>query len=552
MITRRLLSGKPMPQWALGVAAAVLSCCTAYASGWDNKPVSGQTYSIVNEQSGLNLEVEGWSKQDGGNIDQSPSSCQANQQWKVTQLSDGSWSILSAYNQKSLDNFGWSKRSGDPVRQWAYKNTPNQHWTLQATGSGAFKIISSFSQQLLSINDNNASSTVTHNNDVWWPHQHWYLIPTAENCAPPSNASRAFSKTFMGSKKILIGGSFDDSTAGQAPFDARYVYLHSQPAKSAACYANCYTYCNATPWWGCWGTWQQSASGVYVTRTDDTDAKATWQGKAHPQIPLWTWYSLRDLGDAAGQGDGPGEVQAIQNAALLSRYLSDYRFFLEKIGNNRAMVHLEPDFWGYVQSINVNPHKVAAKVREADPADCGTQEDSAAGLAQCLVSMAHTYARNATVGLHVSCWNYRQPGAAKICAQFYSALGAGKEDFLVTDASDRDAGWYEKHNNPGQYWDDQSFATWLDSVKTITEGVGKPMVIWQIPLGNMEQNNTKDHYQDNKVDYLFTHINEVADAHVAALMFGAGWGEQTTPETDGGNLINKTINYWKSGGTPLR
>ncbi|MFD5466032.1 hypothetical protein ACFWIQ_24835 [Kitasatospora sp. NPDC127059] len=34
--------------------------------------------------------------------------------------------------------------------------------------------------------------------------------------------------------------------------------------------------------------------------------------------------------------------------------------------------------------------------------------------------------------------------------------------------------------------------------------------------------------------------------------FGAGWQEQTTPETDGGNPIDKTIAYRDSGGTPLK
>lgn len=76
--------------------------------------------------------------------------------------------------------------------------------------------------------------------------------------------------------------------------------------------------------------------------------------------------------------------------------------------------------------------------------------------------------------------------------------------------------------------------------------------MWQIPLGNSAQNNTTNHWQDNRVDYLFTHINEVANAHVAALLFGAGHSEQTTPETDGGNLVRKTIDNWQAGGTPLR
>jgi hypothetical protein len=76
--------------------------------------------------------------------------------------------------------------------------------------------------------------------------------------------------------------------------------------------------------------------------------------------------------------------------------------------------------------------------------------------------------------------------------------------------------------------------------------------LWQIPLGNMAQNNTVNHYQDDKVDWFFAHMDQLANAHVAALLFGPGQGEQTTVETDGGNLIRKTIAYHNSGGTALK
>ena len=79
-----------------------------------------------------------------------------------------------------------------------------------------------------------------------------------------------------------------------------------------------------------------------------------------------------------------------------------------------------------------------------------------------------------------------------------------------------------------------------------------PVVLWQIPVGNMAQNNTTNHYKDDKVDWFFAHLDQVADAHVAALLFGAGQQEQTGVETDGGNLINKTIAYRNSGGTALK
>ncbi|MDX2677444.1 hypothetical protein [Streptomyces soliscabiei] len=60
------------------------------------------------------------------------------------------------------------------------------------------------------------------------------------------------------------------------------------------------------------------------------------------------------------------------------------------------------------------------------------------------------------------------------------------------------------------------------------------------------------HYKDDKVDWFFAHMDQVANAHVAGLLFGAGWTEQTTVESDGGNLIRKTIAYHNSGGTRLK
>ena len=366
----------------------------------------------------------------------------------------------------------------------------------------------------------------------------------------PSPAPSPPPVTFMGSDKVLVGGSMPDETAAAAPFDVRYAYVHSQPAPSSTYYTASLCHDDWTSWWGCWPG-STTPPGYYVTWWDEHVEQATWQGKPRPQIFFWTWYSLRDLGDLAGSGDGPGEVVAISRVDLLTRYLDDYRFFLQKIGSKREMVDLEPDFWGYVRSLG-SPHDVAAVVTAANPADCGSEENSAAGLASCLISMARKYAPNVGVGMHLSCWDWQTN--TKGCGEFYLDLGATKADFLVADVSDRDAGWYAlpQHGGYDNFWTDQKAADYLAFYKTMSETVGKPMVLWQIPVGNMAQNNTLNHYQDDKVDWLFSHMSQVADAHIAALLFGAGQQEQTGPDTDGGNLVARTIDYWKSGGTPLR
>jgi len=371
---------------------------------------------------------------------------------------------------------------------------------------------------------------------------------TGSSAPPSATSGGGLTGRFMGSSTVLIGGSMSQASASAAPFDVQYAYIHSQPAPSSAAYSAKLCQASWSSWWGCW-TGDTTAPGFQLTLTESRAAQATYKGSPRPQKMLWNWYSLRDLGDLAGQGDGPGEVVAINRVDLLTRYLNDYRFFLQKIGGRQDMIDLEPDFWGYVRSLG-NPHQVAAQVSAADPTDCGSQENSAAGLARCLIAMTRTYAPNAAVSLHLTCWDFN----TSACARDYQALGAQNADFLATDVSDRDAGWYAEsaHGGRDTYWTDQKATAALSFYKTMAEALGKPVVLWQIPVGNMAQNNTLNHYQDDKVDWFFAHMDQVAKAHIAGLLFGAGQQEQTTVETDGGNLISKTIAYRASGGVALR
>jgi hypothetical protein len=277
-------------------------------------------------------------------------------------------------------------------------------------------------------------------------------------------------------------------------------------------------------------------------------AQATYQGHPHPQTMMWTWFVLPDLLPAPSWQD---EVKAVDRVDLLTRYLNDYRFFLQKIGTSHDMIDLEPDFWGFARGVG-DLNKVPAQVTAAAPNDCANQGNSVAGLARCLIAMTRKYAPNAAVGLHLSCWDW--PGNVERCGRDYLALGATGADFLVGEVADADAGLNAlpargAHNS---FWTDQQWAAQLAYWKAMTQTVGKPVVVWQIPLGNMRLNNTVNHYQDDKVDWLFSHMDQVASAHVAGLLFGPGQPESTTVESDGGNLFAKTIAYRNSGGTRLK
>lgn len=363
-------------------------------------------------------------------------------------------------------------------------------------------------------------------------------VPHKHGPAPTGN-----SVTFMGKSTVSIGGGMTDASAAAAPFDIRYQYLVSPPAPSSHLYTAS-TCPSGVNWWGC----VFGGRGGIIPTMEARAARATYHGRPHPQTMMWTWFELPDL---TTNPTWQEEVQAVNRVDLLTRYLNDYRFFLQKIGTSHDMIDLEPDFWGFARGMG-NVNKVPAQVTAAAPHDCAHQANSVAGLAHCLIAMTRKYAPNAAVGLHLTCWDW--PGNVARCAKDYVALGATGADFLVGEVEAADAGVNALPANGGHnsFWTNQKWAAQLAYWKQMADTVGHPIVAWQIPLGNMRQNNTMNHYKDDKVDWLFSHMDQVASAHVAGLLFGPGGRESTSVQTDGGNLFAKTIAYRNAGGTPLK
>jgi len=374
----------------------------------------------------------------------------------------------------------------------------------------------------------------------------------------------------LGRDTVLVGGSMEDATAAKAPFDGRYLYLSGGFFDGSAPCTSCASGCTTggsscsnagggCAWWGCW-QWDQDPPGQYAVDFVSKNEKASPK-----QIPMFTYYEELQ---ASKLTEGTSQVAALADATLLARYLADWRFVLQKIGTHTALLHIEPDFWGYVEMVNADPHAVPAKVAAANPTDCASYENSAVGFAKCMIHMVRVYAPNAKVGLHASAWGTSFDvfgnsdakldvlGEAQKMAVFLTALGAQDGDFIVSDPSDRDAGYYQTTQKRNTWWDDtntklpnfhQAF-TWT---KALAEAMNMPVVFWQIPVGNMRLDNTDLHYQDNRLDYFFAHMDEVVSAHIVGLFFGAGTGGPTTPETDGGNFLSKTSAYRLAGGAKI-
>jgi hypothetical protein len=362
----------------------------------------------------------------------------------------------------------------------------------------------------------------------------------------PANAT--LSAPFMGHTKVMVGFSGSNTSGDSAPFDMQYQYLNSG-SFSTYDHAGCMSGTVSTTLCSWWGAWQEDipARGLFATRFINTAKARTWNSVSRPQIPFFTYYMVLP---ASGLSEGVAETYALNDQTFLTAYFDDWRFLLQKIGNEQAMLHIEPDLFGYLKARAATPSAIPAKVALSNPTDCGTgYTDDAAGYAKCMIHMVRLYAPNARVGLHFSPWTYTSAGDAASWASFMIAMGAADGDFLVADSTDRDADWYLLvKGEPGHDWNVARMTAFFQWTKDVSTAVGKPFFLWQLPLGNSYQNDTYQHYKDQRVELLFAHIAEVRDAHVAGMLFGSGETAQTNVESDGGLLIGKTKQHYISRG----
>jgi hypothetical protein len=360
------------------------------------------------------------------------------------------------------------------------------------------------------------------------------------------------------------------TTPSLAPFDLQYKYIAGGIPDGPGPCSSCTTGCTVTSaacmpassgcWWGCWQD-TTKAPGEFPA-----NFSGTCTGASPPQIPMFTYYQLL-LGSGVTEG-APEVTQAATNTAFMTRYFADWRFLLQGIGQKVALLHIEPDFWGYVEQQSEDPTSLKASVASANPTDCGAMPNTIAGMGQCMIAMTRKYAPHALVALHASAWGTNVDvslntsatldvaGVAQKTATFLLACGEGDADFVVVETSDRDAGYYKVNRNEDTWWDatnatlptfHQDFAY----VTALTEALNKPALYWQTPFGNTSLDNSPNHYQDNRVDYFFAHMSELAAAHAVGVAYGAGASGCTTPETDNGNFVTKAKAYYASGAQAL-
>jgi hypothetical protein len=272
---------------------------------------------------------------------------------------------------------------------------------------------------------------------------------------------------------------------------------------------------------------------------------------AHGTTPMLT------LATMARQDEDEDNLHVLSDEQTMSAFWIGARLLFQRLGSygKPSLVHLEPDFWGFAQQASPDGTRPVLVKRFAS--ECGDEADDVRGMARCLLKLARTYAPRAAVGFHASVW----AGTPASVVRFLRAIGADGADLVVTDVADRDAGCWERGTDPecqgpkltGLYLDETNrtspnFHEELAWAKEIHDGLGLPVLWWQVPLGvpRNRAGGRTDHYRDNHVHYMFGHIDELIAAGGVGAVFGTKVAHQTTIATDGDQFKNAVARYFQS------
>lgn len=313
-----------------------------------------------------------------------------------------------------------------------------------------------------------------------------------------------------------------------------------------------YMYLSGLPGEGGWTDWNAPA-GQYLTMHAEA-------ARTRGVVPMFTLYQ------AAAWGEN--NLGAFNDAAFMTKYWRGVRTMFQRLGTfgAPAIVHIEPDLWGYTQQRGDDPAAVPMKVGALVP-ECVDLPANVAGFGKCVVRLSRKLSPKVAIGLSASQFAAfdakGQPDPTRV-ATYLNRVGGAEADLVVVETLDRDAGCFERgidvncKRSGSFYWDESNVRTpnfrdhlaWSKTIRTLT---GKPLLWWQMPLGvpSDAAGGTAGKYRDNRVRYLFSHGWEFAQAGGIGAVFGTGAGNQTTVRTDGGQFKTALTKYLSFGGNGL-
>ncbi len=295
---------------------------------------------------------------------------------------------------------------------------------------------------------------------------------------------------------------------------------------------------------------------------------------AHGYLPVFSYYELQaSSGSCSGCGEIQKDLSNLNNPATMAAYYQNFARLMQQLGpsvyGKPAIVHVEPDLSGFAQQAVANttgcygycsgqgadPSYLKASVASSGYGPVAGLPNTYTGFNWALLHLRDLYAPNVLLAVHVSDWatgvdissdarsGVDASGLGQQAGSFAARSGitgvpngSSTYDLIFNDVSDRDAGYYKSVLGNASVWWDRlnngfpNFHRWESYVSAVSSAAGRSVMVWQIPEGNQyfdSENNTTGHYQDNRAEYFFGHIDELAQSNVIGLLFGSGHGGST-------------------------
>ncbi|MCG3212657.1 MAG: hypothetical protein FOGNACKC_06332 [Anaerolineae bacterium] len=280
-------------------------------------------------------------------------------------------------------------------------------------------------------------------------------------------------------------------------------------------------------------------------------AEQTWD-KGY--IPVISVYLMLGLTPGCTDESAACYAAKLQNATAVNNYLAAIAAAANQAkGSQPVIFQLEPDFYGFMQQKNYSDGQPQPDSPANYPValNIAGYPNDLRGFGRRVVDVIHQTAPNALVAPHASMWATdgdpnsvpaaEVAGLAQSTATFMGAMGGAQADLYFVEWSDRDSGCNHptECNPPRPWWDTANLTLPRPSravlwANALSAAGGKRLILWQVPSGNMSLDNTEQHYQDNRPAYAFSHVRDLVDAGILAVLFGGGASHSTQPNTDGG------------------
>jgi hypothetical protein len=358
----------------------------------------------------------------------------------------------------------------------------------------------------------------------------WYVI--VAGAAPVGSLAPLPAKWPSRALEIGIGNTPGGAAAmrASAPFAFRYDYLAGGVNTGNG-----------------WSTWDADAQFPTYYIQESVNNRLT---------PVFSYYMIRQSAPGNAMAEADGDIANLRNASTMSAYYADLKLFFQRAGAQSGTVvvlHVEPDLWGFIQQrYGDDPAAAPVQVAATGVSELAGLPDNASGLARAIVKLRDSYAPNVLLAYQLSLWGtnvdpvLQDPTDAETdalatrSANFFTSLRASF-DLSFAEFSDRDAARAraEAGGTSDPWWHTDDFARHVRYLTRFSALTQKRIVMWQIPLGNTKmraQNNTWNHYQDNKVEWIFddpgrANLSAYVRAGVIAFLFGRG-GDGSTCACD--------------------